>query len=121
VKNYIAYFDKASLLKLMSDTGYNTYQIMEEIEPCSYLDTSGRALTPNFLEPEVRYIDCNFLRKDDKASDKEREMIIKLYNEIGLERVCKETKTSIRKIYDVGLEKVSRDKMYEWRNSKDES
>lgn len=117
MKNYIAFFDKDSLMKLMAETGYSIYQIMEQIEPCSYLDTSGRALTPNFMPVESRYIDFyNVMHKPEDISDEEKKLIIDLYNSIGIKRICEETSISIRKLYILKLCKSTRNQLYSWRS-----
>lgn len=103
-------------MKLKEETGLSVYQIMQEIQPCSYLDKDGRALTPNFTMPEDRYIDFNNVRGDNyNISPEKRQAIIDRFNEVGIIKLCEERQFSIQDIFGVRLCNATLAQIAGWR------
>ena len=118
MRNYIAFFDQASLMKLKSETGLSVYEIMQEIEPCSYLDTSGRALTNQFTPIEDRYIDFNNVRGSIELPKEKLAAIKARFDQVGIKIMCEEKDYSIQDIYSARLCKATLDQLGGWRRKK---
>ena len=113
--NYIAFFDKESLMKLCRETGLSVYQIICEIEPASNLDKSGRAVSNQFTAPEERYIDFFNVRGTKDVPKEKLDAIKAAFDLVGIKVLCEGKDYSILDIYNSRLCKASYDQMSGWR------